>query len=277
MIYIIPESMKQKGVRMIKNLRNTGYSPFTGDTLFVRSAGYCEQIDGPQETPRMIDFGEFFWCTAGSAVFTIGKHRYILHPGEVFFYPPGSLMDFRAGKNGWAHYFVTIGGDAFKTMLPALGIKPGKKQCGRPPEDLFRQLIAGLKKPLPEQRIPALSLAMQIIFQIATSSIQHKQQETAAEKAKNIIEQKFTDPDFNIGKLAWHLAVHRVTLCREFKKFYSITPQEFLSSCRLHLAIKLLQENQMTIKEIAFSCGFSSQEYFSTVFSKKFGHPPSRL
>lgn len=262
----------------MKNFRKGALSQFQDDTLFVRSTGYCEQDNGYREAARQIDFGEFFWCAEGRGIFFLGKRRYILRPGEVFFYPPGSTMDFYPDKGGWSHYFIALGGEAFPLLLSTLGLKAGKKHCGRVPEELFDQLLEGLSDPDPAQRIPMLSVGMQILFKIAQSqSDRLRRQESPAEKAKALIEQNFSDPDFNIGSLAWKLAVHRVTLCRDFKKSYGVTPQDFLAACRFSRATYLLQESKMTIKEIAFACGFSSQEYFSTAFSKKFGHPPTLL
>lgn len=262
----------------MKNNRIGGYSSFQDDALFIRSVGYCDQDGEYREPNRKIDFGEFFWCTGGSGVFTLGKRRYILHPGEVFFYPPGSVMDFHPGQDGWTHYFITFSGEVFPQLISTLGLSPGKKFCGRVPEDFFKQLISGMMESDPKQRIPLLGIGMQILFQIAASpKSQQRRQASTAEKAKELIEQNFSDSGFSIGNLAWKLAVHRVTLCREFKKLYGVTPQEFLFACRFSKAIRLLQEEDLTVKEIAFVCGFSSQEYFSTAFSKKFGHPPTSL
>lgn len=262
----------------MKNNRIGGYSPFLDDALFVRSVGYCEQDGEYREPSRKIDFGEFFWCIGGSGVFTLGKRRYILHPGEVFFYPPGSVMEFHPGPAGWTHYFITFSGEAFSLIIPTLGITAGKKFCGRVPEDLFNRLISGVRNYDPKQRIPLLSVGMQILFQIASSpKTKQPRKESTAEKAKILIEQNFSDSGFSIGNLAWKLAIHRVTLCREFKKLYGVTPKEFLFACRFSKAIRLLSEENLTVKEIAFACGFASQEYFSTAFSKKFGHPPTML
>jgi len=262
----------------VKNNRIGSYSPFQDDALFVRSVGFCEQDGEYREMSREVDFGEFFWCTEGSGVFILGKRHYILRPGEVFFYPPGSVMDFHPGPNGWKHYFITFSGEAFPLIIPTLSLSPGKKFCGRVPEDLFKQLLSGMLESDPGKRIPLLNIGMQILFQIAsTPKNKSRRKESTAEKAKLLIEQNFSNAEFSISQLAWKLAVHRVTLCREFKKLYNVTPQEFLFACRFSKAIRLLQEENLTVKEIAFACGFSSQEYFSTAFSKKFGHPPTSL
>ncbi|MBO7146245.1 MAG: AraC family transcriptional regulator [Lentisphaeria bacterium] len=262
----------------MKNHREDSYTAFKNETFFIRSVGYCEQSRDVREKIRKIEFSEFFWCTAGTGIFKLGRRRYILHPGEIFFLPSGSVMDFHPGSGGWSHYYLTFEGNIVPEFFSVLGLTPGKKFCGKAPDDLFHHLISELKHPAPEKRIELLGIAMQIIFQIATAGkIQQKEKDSLAKKVRTMIEENYSDPDFNIGKMAYHFAVHRVTLCREFKKVFGITPQKFLVSYRLHKALELLQQKQLTIKEIAFTCGFSTQEYFSTAFSAKFGYPPSRL
>lgn len=56
----------------------------------------------------------------------------------------------------------------------------------------------------------------------------------------------------------------------------NMTPIQFLTACRLENARKLLrQDRDTTITEVAATCGFESTQYFSTVFRKTVGLPPS--
>jgi AraC-like DNA-binding protein len=45
--------------------------------------------------------------------------------------------------------------------------------------------------------------------------------------------------------------------------------REFVEEQRLQKAINLLISTDMTLSEIAYECGFSSQSYFSSVFKQK--------
>ena len=42
-------------------------------------------------------------------------------------------------------------------------------------------------------------------------------------------------------------------------------------------ALELLSEGELSIKEIAFTCGYSDEKYFSRAFRKKYGCPPSHF
>jgi len=60
-----------------------------------------------------------------------------------------------------------------------------------------------------------------------------------------------------------------------FKQVTNQTPMQYLNQKRLELAKKLLKENpESSITDITFSCGFSSSQYFATLFKKHFKHTP---
>ncbi|SFB89923.1 helix-turn-helix transcriptional regulator [Ruminococcus albus] len=49
----------------------------------------------------------------------------------------------------------------------------------------------------------------------------------------------------------------------------------FLNNCRMELAKDLLSEGTVSIKEVAYSCGFSDEKYFTRVFRKTMGMTPT--
>lgn len=53
-------------------------------------------------------------------------------------------------------------------------------------------------------------------------------------------------------------------------------PNEYLTRYRINKAAALLKCNNLSVGEAAYSTGFSDQLYFSRVFKKYKGVPPSR-
>ena len=51
----------------------------------------------------------------------------------------------------------------------------------------------------------------------------------------------------------------------------------FIRSIRLARAKEELQAKDKTVSEVAYDVGFSDTKYFSRVFAKEFGLPPSRI
>jgi len=62
------------------------------------------------------------------------------------------------------------------------------------------------------------------------------------------------------------------------KQLTNMTPMQYLNQCRLTTAAKLLQEQpDRSITHIALACGFTSSQYFATLFRSRFGTTPRRF
>ena len=66
-----------------------------------------------------------------------------------------------------------------------------------------------------------------------------------------------------------------IHLYRLFIRYVSMPPNEYLIRYRIGKAAALLESGRLTVGEAAFSAGFSDQLYFSRVFRKYMGVPPS--
>ncbi len=61
-----------------------------------------------------------------------------------------------------------------------------------------------------------------------------------------------------------------------FKKYLKQTPIQYQINCRLEKAKELLFHTSKTVKEISYECGFNSDTYFETLFTKYEGKSPSQ-
>ena len=62
-----------------------------------------------------------------------------------------------------------------------------------------------------------------------------------------------------------------------FHACMGVTFSEYLLSYRLSLAKRMLEEGNMSSKEVGAACGFFSYSYFLTAFRQKYGVPPGTL
>ncbi len=75
--------------------------------------------------------------------------------------------------------------------------------------------------------------------------------------------------------LAERFTCSQSLLIKSFKKEYGTTIMNELMKIRLTKAEELLRMSRISLKEIAYDCGFSDQNYFSKVFAAKYGCSPS--
>lgn len=66
-----------------------------------------------------------------------------------------------------------------------------------------------------------------------------------------------------------------VQFLRRFKAFSGLTPSEYINELRLQKAKQLLTDTSLLVKDIAFSCGFENEYYFSNFFKKHTALSPS--
>ena len=93
-------------------------------------------------------------------------------------------------------------------------------------------------------------------------------------RAAEIINNNLSDPKFNINSLALKLNLSRTSFYKRFKECIEITPNEFIQVIRLEKSKSLLDNQELTISEVAYLVGFNDAKYFSTSFKKHFNYSP---
>lgn len=89
-----------------------------------------------------------------------------------------------------------------------------------------------------------------------------------AAKIKQYIHQHYYE-NITLDLLSAIFYRSKSTLTTHFKETYQITIMDYLNKIRVKEAIKLLDNPELTIKNIALSCGFTDQNYFTKVFQKE--------
>lgn len=64
-------------------------------------------------------------------------------------------------------------------------------------------------------------------------------------------------------------------LCRVMKSSLGVTPQQYVVSLRLNLALELLQVSDLSLESIISQVGYSSLSHFNMIFTQRFGLTPS--
>ena len=80
--------------------------------------------------------------------------------------------------------------------------------------------------------------------------------------------------DLTLERLASAANFNAIYFHKLFKASTGKTLHEYVEDQRIKKSINLLISTDMTLTEIAYECGFSSQSYFSYAFKKKIGSAP---
>lgn len=85
-----------------------------------------------------------------------------------------------------------------------------------------------------------------------------------------------TDEKLSINELATRAGVHPVHLINTFKKYYHVTPGEYLRQKKIDLVCVELCKSGKSLIDIALQFKFSDQSHFNKFFKKYIGVTPSQ-
>lgn len=94
------------------------------------------------------------------------------------------------------------------------------------------------------------------------------------EKVVAHIEANLGDEQFGVTELADLMSMSRSSLLRKVQKFTNQSVSVLIRNVRLHHARSYLQDDALTVSEIAFQVGFSSNSYFIKCYKERYGHSP---
>ena len=92
-------------------------------------------------------------------------------------------------------------------------------------------------------------------------------------RVQELVESRL-DADLTLQELAAAVGYSRSHFLRAFHATTGVTPHRYLLNRRIERARRLLAEADMTIAQVAYSCGFSSQAHLTVAFRKVCGLTP---
>lgn len=92
--------------------------------------------------------------------------------------------------------------------------------------------------------------------------------------AIELIRQQLASPP-SVDELAARCGLSRVHFSRLFRGATGHTPRDYINQQRVEAARRMLEQPDATVSAVALKLGFSSSQYFATVFRKFTGRRPS--
>lgn len=90
-----------------------------------------------------------------------------------------------------------------------------------------------------------------------------------------LVDSHFTNSEMSLEFAATELGYSPKYISRLFKDNIGITFSEYLRNTRIQHAVFLMEQNIISVKNIAFLCGYKDPLYFSNVFKKHVGVSPT--
>lgn len=107
--------------------------------------------------------------------------------------------------------------------------------------------------------------------------LQNELNDKFVKKALAVVQQNVSNPQFGKEDFASEMNVSTSLLYKKIKSLTDQSPSDFIKTIRLNKAFEYLKTNKYSVTEVSEICGFTSINYFSTVFKKHFGKPPTEV
>jgi AraC-like DNA-binding protein len=244
--------------------------------LLITDIGHYPQAAGHLRERRIgIDQAIFIYCTHGSGWCEMGGQRRIVAAGELLVIPPNASHAYGADeKRPWTIYWVHAAGAALKLLLTELGTSEERPVVflGQDSQlaGLFEEALNVLEHGYTTSH---LLYGSRVLGHLLGLMIWHRQQkwQTDPKPRQNMAQSvAYMKRHLHQHLKASHLAAmanlsvpHYSAL---FKRHTGYSPIEYFNRLRMHQACRLLDNTDMSVKEIAASLGYDDPFYFSRIF-----------
>lgn len=252
--------------------------------LAVYNCGVQSCEPGYRWGPAMRDHYLIHLITSGKGMVDTGGQTYSLSAGDGFFTPPSRVISYHADESDpWEYSWVGFNGTDAERLMLLTGLGESNPTFHYDADDrLIRELRTirsdlGLSPSDEAKRQAYLLLFLSSLIELFGKDIMEKRGGYEyISKAMRYIDYNYSHP-IDVDDIAQSAGISRSHLYRLFVEHISMPPNEYLIRYRINKACALLRRPGIAVSEAAYSTGFADQLYFSKVFKKYKGVPPSKF
>ena len=133
---------------------------------------------------------------------------------------------------------------------------------------ITRQLIAGQVKFEQAGSLELYSLLFSLLHQLPSNTWKSQNQDSRILQGIRYMERHIRETEISNSLLAALGGMSVNAYARLFKEQTSFSPRKYLVRMRVEKACNMLHHSELSIEQIAASCGFSDRYYFTRVFTQ---------
>jgi AraC-like DNA-binding protein len=225
---------------------------------------------------------QLVYITEGEGIFSIEDRTYKVIPGSMLLILPGIWHTYKpVYEIGWHEYWVGFKGDFFSNMIRQNLLSRGHLFFDLGLRDniilTFNNIFDEVRTQRPLYQLKACAGILSLITEMLTHERRKEQPnyyQKIVEKAKYLMESNVYG-NINLSNISEQIGISTSRLNDIFKTYTSMTPYQFYIHIKIHKAEGLLEQENISVKEVALKMGFEDQYYFSRLFKNKTGIAPS--
>lgn len=257
--------------------KNRKFSDF-----YLCFCGYakCEPLHsfGPAVRPNYL----IHIITEGKGRYTVGEKQYDLREGQGFLIEPEVQTFYQADRESpWSYMWIGFSGTRAKEYLADLGLGGNSLtfHCQQVSElkVMLENMIKRKTYTVENEFLRESFLYQTFAILSRNLNIQNNSQNDTdnlyVARAVEYIQNNFLEP-IRVSDIADYVGISRGYLHKLFLEVLSQSPQDYLVSFRMTRGAELLSVTELSIEEIALSCGYADPLAFSKMFKRKMGVTP---
>ena len=199
-----------------------------------------------------------------------------MQAGEVWLYAPRVPQRYTLlAEENTVYGYVHFTGSDVENLLESLGIKTHMPIAVRASgfRDIFLHLCEDMREEDALSALRAEYHTLQLLSRLAVrrsdTSLPYRIQ-----RATEVMEHAFAEP-FDAAQYAAMLGVSVSRFNHLFRETVGVSPYAYYVRLRMENACGLLSDTTLSIGEIAHRCGYEDALYFTQVFRRQMGLPPT--
>lgn len=205
----------------------------------------------------------------GNGRLKTGNKNFELVPGTLFFTFPYQSFEIDCSDD-FSYLYISFNGLGAEDLLKKFRIE--MENCVFPSFDGLTDFWMSAIRRINPSNDATLT---ESVLLYTLSVIDCTQKTDKFESILQYIQNNYTDPTLTILKISDIFFYNKKYLSALFLKRTNVKFKEYLNTLRMQRALSLINDQTLSISELAEKCGFSDPLYFSKVFKKTTGHTPT--
>jgi len=252
--------------------------------LSIFNCGIERCAPGQTWGPGIRDHYLIHLVLSGKGVFEVGGRTWEVSAGDLFFARPSQLIRYTADdQQPWEYSWVGFNGACAHKLAAQLPFSDDSPVHRAQDPEAMRTALANIyssRGMQPQDEAAMVGYLYLFIAALMKETVAGKPHATSSSSQYVLNAIKYIQfnysHDISIDDVAKSVGVSRSHLYRVFMLNVGKSPIDYLTEYRINEACKLLRAGNLSIAEVAVSVGFFDQFYFSRVFKRAKGVPPSK-
>lgn len=252
--------------------------------LYLQEIGKLSTASKHESFRKTLDSFLLVYVSNGSGSLQVRNQHYTLNTGNIAVINCLDGYKLNADLKGWQIFWIHMNGKMMKEIYK-MSLDIGKDnpifqlnslvEVTKIWEEIYAATNSDAKIKellINEQLFHLINQVLKVQSEFLQTTTSHKEK---IQQVRNYLEENFSS-QISLDQLAEIFYINKYYLTRIYKETYQQTINQTLTQLRITKAKELLRYSELSMVEIAVSCGFQDASYFSKVFKKIEGESPQK-